>query len=121
MDLHAIRSGRPILLNLVIALAIAGILVWCLQTPSAFARTDSNSRSDESPLTVAASELFSLETTQLGASGRGVRAPGAGAAFAWADSRVGATLPLGQAPPFHHSCDIDSASFRAPGKIELRL
>ncbi len=121
MDLHAIRSGRPILLNLVIAFAVAGILVWCLQTPSAIARIDFTSRSGESPLMLAASELFSLETTQLGASGRGVRVPGAGAAFAWADSRVCAALPSGQALPFHHSRHVDSASLRAPGKIELRL
>lgn len=121
MDLHAIRSGRPILLNLVIAFAVAGILVWCLQTPPAIARTDFNSSSEESPLMLGASEFFSLETTQLGASGRGVRAPGAGAAFAWADSRVCASPSLGQALRFHHFCNLDSASLRAPAKIELRL
>jgi hypothetical protein len=121
MDLHPICSGRPLLLNLVIPFAIAGILAWCLQSPPEIIRTDSGSNSDEGPLMVAASELFILETTQLAASGRGVRVPGAGAALAWADPRISSSPPLEKTLSFDHSTNLDSASLRAPGKIELRL
>lgn len=121
MDLHAIRSGRPQLLNLALALAIAGVLVWCLQGPVDFAQSDSSTGSNESPLTVAASELFSLEANQLGASGRGVRVPGSGAAFAWAHPRISAWPPSERTITCDRSSIHDSSPARGAGKVELRL
>lgn len=121
MDLHVLRTGRPRLSNLVIALAIAGVVAWSLQGPSVNTATDTGSGSNGTPLMVAASEFFNLETTQASAHGRGVRVPGAGAALAWADPRICASLRAGQSLHLPHSGSRETVPERAPGEVELRL